>query len=217
MAALSWLALGAGGEGNSCHDAAREGRYEQAVSACSRLVQTSRDSHALAMAYNSRARAHNHLGKYKKAVEDATKAIELLPQFGLAHRNRGNAYLGLGRCGRAARDYQVSVELMPGSADGYNNLAWVLSTCPKGEFRDGPRAIKLMTKALALENSSGLWDTMAAAQAEAGDFAAAVESQTKALQMQKEKDSHVIDGMQQRLASYLAGKPWRFTVVDWTP
>jgi hypothetical protein len=63
-----------------------------------------------------------------------------------------------------------------------NNLAWLLATCPDAAFRNGPEAVRLATQACELTRYAQplLIGTLAAAQAEAGDFQAAITAAERA-------------------------------------
>ncbi len=58
-----------------------------------------------------------------------------------------------------------------GDLTARNNLAWLLATSPSADLRDGERAVTLAQPLAVLYESWGYLDTLAAAQAEAGDFA----------------------------------------------
>jgi hypothetical protein len=64
-----------------------------------------------------------------------------------------------------------------------NNLAWVLATSPVEALRDGREAEALARRALAAHgaDSPEILDTLAAAQAETGDFAAAAATLRRAI------------------------------------
>jgi hypothetical protein len=88
------------------------------------------------------------------------------------------------------------------------DLAWLLSTCPEGRFRDGKRAIEIATEV----NERTRWtsgivlEPLAAAYAEAGQFDQAVRYQLKALQ---DPNFASRDDSLQRLQLYRQKKPYR--------
>jgi serine/threonine protein kinase len=103
----------------------------------------------------------------------------------------------------------------PGSDEGdaalagyLNAHAWRQATHPAAEVRDGPRAIENATKACELSD----WknpehvDTLAAAYAEVGDFASAVEWQRKVLELLAEEPRPRSD-FKGRLKQYESGQP----------
>ena len=71
---------------------------------------------------------------------------------------------------------------LPDQAGVLNNLAWLLATCPDGAFRNGPEAVRLATRACELTKYSQplLIGSLAAAQAESGDFQAAIATAERA-------------------------------------
>jgi len=85
-----------------------------------------------------------------------------------------------------------------------------LSTAPDDKVRDGKRALGAAKKACELTDhkNGGHLDTLAAAYAEVGEFARAVEWQEKAL---KAGDIPIkdMDAARQRLELYKAKKPYR--------
>jgi hypothetical protein len=63
-----------------------------------------------------------------------------------------------------------------------NNIAWLLATCPDAAFRNGPEAVRVATRACELTGYAKplLIGTLAAAQAEARDFQAAISTAERA-------------------------------------
>lgn len=93
-----------------------------------------------------------------------------------------------------------------------NNLAYLFAAAPAASFRDGKRAVKLVTEAIELfgQPTAQLYDTLAAAYAEAGDFENAIATEQKALELATPAEK---PNMQQRLELYKAGKPYRMEQV----
>ncbi|MBX3433866.1 MAG: tetratricopeptide repeat protein [Pirellulales bacterium] len=140
------------------------------------------------------------------AAYDAVLADD--PDNYLARRSRGDAYLNVGEHAPAVDDFNKALEIEPHDPALLNNLAWVLATSPDDEVRDGKRAVELAEQACKLTDykAAHILSTLAAAYAEAGDFAKAKEWSKKAVELGDED----YDGqLAKELASYEAGKPWR--------
>ena len=88
------------------------------------------------------------------------------------------------------------------------NLAWVLATSADPAQRDGAHALRWASRAaeLTAHKNAGVLDTLAAAEAEAGNFAEAVVWQRWALRIASPEERA---GFEERLALYLAGRPYR--------
>jgi len=166
-------------------------------------------------AYYWRGDAHHAKGANDKAVADYTVAIQgeaVPPFYGLV--NRGIAYSASGRYALAMTDFNHAISLHPETADpsfksAYNNLGWLLATCPQAQFRDGRLAVKNAKKACELTQwkDPASLDTLAAACAEAGDFDQAVKWEKLFLTLPDISPQAMMDGAS-RLALYQARKPY---------
>jgi len=95
-----------------------------------------------------------------------------------------------------------------------NNFAWLLATCPDDKLRDGAKAVVLTKKAMEITpESEMIYDTAAAAYAEAGDFKEAISMQEKAIELltSKGKEDKALDILKRHLNSYKNNLPWRET------
>jgi len=95
-----------------------------------------------------------------------------------------------------------------------NALAWLLATSPDAGVRNPARALDLARSAVAMTagNDASALDTMAAAQAAAGDFPAADSSARRALAIASRSGSHaeaLVAGIQERLRLYERRTPYR--------
>jgi tetratricopeptide (TPR) repeat protein len=156
---------------------------------------------------------YNRTNRYKEAVDAITRAIDLRhDNSGLARRRseRGNAYFHLGEFKRAQDDFVAAVRLGPHDPDVLNNAAWFRATCPDPAFRNGKEAVELASRACQLDKwkDADQIDTLAAAHAEAGNFAEAERYQLKALSLLSE-DEALRPKFQARLKLYRAKQPIR--------
>lgn len=122
--------------------------------------------------------------------------------------SRADLNSDLGRYAQAIRDYAKAVELNPDFAHAYRNGAWLLATCPDERFRDAQNALEGAQQALACgygERHVAL-DTLAAAQANAGQFELAIRTLKQAI---AEAPPEAAASYGHRLARYQAGLPFR--------
>ena len=131
--------------------------------------------------------------------------------YALFYNNRGLTYFEKGQYDKAISDINKALEINPSDAEAYNNIAWILATCPDARYRDGTKAAELAQKSVDLVLHSQNLDTLAAAYAEAGKFEHAITTQEKAIaQLKKEGDARkLIDEFIEHLKFYRNHKPWR--------
>jgi tetratricopeptide (TPR) repeat protein len=163
-----------------------------------------------ALAYSNRAIARLAKCEVDKAIADFGEAIRLDGADSASYRQRGLALARKHRCEAAAADFGAAIRLDPKDAWAYSGLAWLLSTCPEVSHRDGKAAVRFATRANELTGWRNPYHlgTLAAAKAETGDFAAAVEWQLKAL-AQFLGDDLAIKDHGARLALYRSKRPYR--------
>ncbi len=71
------------------------------------------------VAYNNRAATYGSLGKYRQAIEDCNKAIELNPKYADPYYNRAAAYMRLGNYRQAIEDFKTAARLGNKSAQEF--------------------------------------------------------------------------------------------------
>lgn len=120
----------------------------------------------------------------EKAIAESTRAIEIAPTYVKALLVRGKAARRKFDYAGAIDDYAEAARRAPENAEAHRTLAWILATCPLREFRDGARAVREGTRACELTGwkNPDCLNALAAACAEAGDFASAVKWQSRAVE-----------------------------------
>jgi Zn-dependent protease len=155
--------------------------------------------------------------RFDEAVDAFTKVIDAGGDPSLvtgALTNRAIVESELGKWHAARSDYQQLIEMNGNSASAHNGLAWLLATCPADDLRDGREAVAHATLACNLSrwiNPSAI-GTLAAACAEAGDFAQAVRWQTRANANPAYRKAYGDEATQARLRLYEQGVPFRIAV-----
>lgn len=144
--------------------------------------------------------------RWDEAVEDLTRAVWLAPKNPHLYFERSVAEWHRRQYREAVLDLYAAVQLDPQSALYLNDCGWYLAVDPDATLRDGARAVADATQACGLTGwkDAGCMDTLAAACAEAGDFAKAAGWEARALSLDPK-----LSGASARLALYQAGKPYR--------
>ncbi|MGB7748553.1 MAG: hypothetical protein WBN75_14845 [Verrucomicrobiia bacterium] len=119
-----------------------------------------------------------------------------------------------GKFAEAVQAYREIVRLHPNDPIALNNLAWRLAANPRLELRNGREAVQLAGKAVDLTGwqQPVLVGTLAAAYAEDGQFAKAVETATKARDIALSlHQPEVAAANEQLIKLYSAGKTFDVT------
>jgi tetratricopeptide (TPR) repeat protein len=166
------------------------------------------------------AEARNNIGRIlasKGRLEDAIpyfqRAVEIDPDFAEAHQFLGAAlYYARGRVQEALAQWREALRVRPDFLPALNEAAHVLAASPDASVRNGPEAVTLAERAVELSggHEAMYLDTLAAAYAEAGRFAEAVETARRGLDVATRPDqSQLREGLAARLRLYEARKPYR--------
>ncbi len=153
-------------------------------------------------AHNNLAGALARQGQAAEAVEHFETALRLMPDHADAHYNLGMIFYGRGENVEAERHWRAAVRLNPKKIEYLRPLAWALATSPEPAARNGAEAVKLAERAVQLSEKpdAAVIGTLAAAYAEAGQFADAVKNARQALELATE--------LRERVNLYESGKPF---------
>ena len=163
-------------------------------------------------AHHTLADAMLKSGRPREALLEYREGLRVNPTDAGAWHNLGKLLYQQGSRAEGIQDLKESLRLEPGKVEALNDLAWMLSTAPEANLRDGKRALEL---ALQADKSSGgndpaTLDTLAAAYAENGDYLKALEQARKALALAKQQgNKELASSLKEEIALYEAGKPCR--------
>jgi tetratricopeptide (TPR) repeat protein len=152
-------------------------------------------------------------GRTDEAIEHLQKTLQLAPENADAHANLGSAFLAKGRPREAGAEYQNALRISPENVAALSNLAWLLATSSDSSLRNGSEAVRLAERADAASSRSDKHPTvlriLAAAYAEAGQFAEAKETAQHALEAANiQGNTTLADAVQVELALYELGLPY---------
>jgi hypothetical protein len=151
-------------------------------------------------------------GRVEEAVSCWRQALKLKPDDALAWYDLGVAASQAGQLKEAVGDYEKALEFEPDMVAADNKLAWVLATSPMPALRDGHRAVVYAERANRLTRglNPGVLGTLAAAEAAAGYFPAAVAALQHALQLPAaQNDAVMLNDLQVQLKFYQANSLFR--------
>jgi predicted Zn-dependent protease len=131
-------------------------------------------------------------------------------ELAAAYAVRGEIYSASGLHQAAVEDLERALGAGSRDPEVYNTLAWLFATSTQDAVRNAQRAKELALTACELTRyeEPNFVDTLAAAHAEAGEFADAVRLQQRALESAAFEQRFGREA-RERLALYAAGRPYR--------
>ncbi len=158
------------------------------------------------------AMALNQQGRWSEAADIFSRLAPALPNDARLYCEYGRALAHLGKTREALSRYAHALLLQPNSPEALQRLAWLLSTAPNSEYRNGREALNMALLACQLTASKepAPLMTLAAAYAETGQFDDAIRSAQVAESLARlngKKESAEKCG--RMLDEFKAGKPWR--------
>lgn len=164
------------------------------------------------------AKNYHYLNKYPEAVQSCIRTLELDPKHLKAHLCLSQTYLKMNRLKEAIAQYESALKLKPDMLSTHNTIAWLQATQKDPELYDPESALVHAQKAaeLTLDKLTGKYtnphvlDTLAAAQSANGQFEAAVDSASLAIELCRQKGlDSLADNIQKHLDLYRKHKPYR--------
>lgn len=146
---------------------------------------------------------------YQQAEKQLSDLLDELPGNLLALQIRANTYVMMGKHVDAVHDYKKVLEQKPDDVNALNNLAWMLATSTQEGIRNAKSAIEYSERAAKITEfkQSYILSTVAAAYAESGDFAKALEWLDKADAVCEDPSQKT--SLKAERESYDKKRPWR--------
>lgn len=166
---------------------------------------------SFAPAHINLASTYHLLERFEEAAEHYRRTVELEPENAEAHVALGNVLRTTGHPGEAVQHLWTAVRLKPRATEPMLALAWALATEPDPELRDAPSALRLTNDAMELLSSpdARALATLAAANASAGDFDAAVSRGEEALGLARRAGQAALArSVEVHLELYRRGRPY---------
>jgi len=186
-----------------------KGQLDEAISKLEAAVDLRPEN---APAHDNLAKALLRKGQMSEAMVHYRKFLELEPSNVEARNTLGTALIQQGHIREAIDQWQEALTVQPENGNAASNLAWVFATCPEDSLRDGTRAAELGEKALRISGGKipMIYKVLAAAYAENGRFAEAVETAQRGAQLATGQGNPALAAeLVSNVALYQSGRPLR--------
>ena len=152
-------------------------------------------------------------GRTDEAIVEYQKVLQMHPESADAHANLGIAWLTEGRVRDAMAEYTKALQISPENLAALSNLAWLLATSADSSLRNGSEAVQLAERADSASSRSdkhpAVLRILAAAYAEAGQFAEAKETAQHALEAANiQGNTTLSNALRDEIALYELGLPY---------
>jgi tetratricopeptide (TPR) repeat protein len=129
-----------------------------------------------------------------------------------AHNSLASAYAGENQWGEAIQCWRDTLQIDPANIAARFGLAWALATTPDSNLRNGTEALVISQALCQGANASNptLLRALAAAYAELGRFAEAIETAQRGIEVAMSKnDAQLATILQDDLQLFQSGQPLR--------
>jgi len=153
-------------------------------------------------------------GRMDEAIVEFQRVLQIHPESADARANLGIAWLANGRPQDAVAEYRRALQESPENLAALSNLAWLLATAPDPVLRNGSEAVQLAERAESASSRSdkhpAVLRILAAAYAEAGQFAEAKETAQHALEEANiQGNTTLSNALRDEIALYELSLPYR--------
>jgi len=187
----------------------QQGKVDEAISLLQSAVDLRPDN---SPAHENLAKALLQKGQVADALIHYRKILELQPDNIEVHNIVGTVLTQQGRVGEGIEEWQKVLAIQPDNGNAMSNLAWVFATSPNQSLRDGHKAVELAEQALRLSGGRIpiLFRTLAAAYAESGRFAEAIQTAQQGIELaNSQRNSGIATELQGNIILYQERQPLR--------
>jgi protein O-mannosyl-transferase len=186
----------------------QKGQISEAIAHYREAVKLQPD---YAEAQNNLAAVLLQEGEVDEAISLWEKVLKLRPNYVKAHLSLANALLQKGKTEEATAHFGKALQIEPRSISVLNQWAWVLATNSQAQIRNGAKAIELAQQADQISGGQNpiVLRTLAAAYAEDRQFAQAIETVQKALELATTQgNTNWVNALQKERALYQGNSPY---------
>jgi tetratricopeptide (TPR) repeat protein len=187
---------------------AQRGMYPEALTACDEALKL---DPKLPEGAGLRSDLERAVGQQRAKIAELRGQQQAQPGAPESARALSEQLYAAGQIDAAVERLRQALAGNPQEAALAEALAWILATAPDAKLRDGTGAVRWARVACAGERGSdpAALDTLAAAQAEAGDFDAAVATARRGVELAKEAgNQRRAARLLRRLALYEGHQPY---------
>jgi len=191
---------------------AHRGQLDEAVTHFQKALEIKPDSveaHSnLGIVLAGRGRLDETIAHFQKALEVKPDDVDARQNLEVARSEREKIVTALVQRREMLRSRPKDVSLL-------KDTAWLLATSPSASARNGAEAVELAQQAVLLTGGKdpAALDILAAAYAEGGRFAEAIQTDRKALDLANEQTKQSLaEAIQSRLKLYQANSPFRAAI-----
>ena len=187
----------------------RKGKVDEAISLLQAAVDLRPDN---SPAHENLAKALLQKGQVAEALIHYRKLLELQPDNIEVHNIVGTVLIQQGQIKEGIEEWQKVLAIQPDNGNAMSNLAWVFATSPDDSLRDGAKAVQLAEQGLRISGSRIpiLFRTLAAAYAESGRFAEAIQTAQRGIESANSHGNSALAAeLQGNIALYQERRPLR--------
>jgi superkiller protein 3 len=195
--------------GNLGRALALKGKSDEALAEWRKAIELNPN---YAQAYNDLGTELSRKGRVDEAIAMWQRATAVNPGFAPAHFNLGNALHAQGKSRPALAAWRNGLAVDPNHVPTLKRAAWLLATGRDASLRSAAEAVTLAERAARLTGGqdASILDGLAAAYAEAGRFADAIETANRAQRLAAQQGQPDLAAeIKARIVLYEAKTPYR--------